>query len=431
MKKYLFILGVLIFSLCLNVKAATPSLTDLQVDGKTIAGFKSDKYDYTLEVEANKDKITFGFVFDTNAFSGKGSTGERDLNPGKNTFTFTLTDKQNKDVSKTYTIVVNRKDNRSSDNSLSSLTIGGVKVTLDSKKNDYEISVPSDTEEVSIKATISNLKAKFVQGYGERTVKLIGEKTPVEVRVEAENGSVRKYNVVVIKSDYKSNDASLKSLKIKEINFKFDKNTTEYNLEVEHDIEKINVEAVVNDNKASVTYNKEYTLKEGKNNISITVVAEDEKTKREYKLVITRKEEEPLVKDIKITDVEFEFKNDVYEYEIETELTKLNFEVTLNSKTATSEIINNQELINGSKVLVEVVDRDKKVTYTFTIKNDKEEEITPIIEDTNSDNLNNSTPTKSSFLKKYEMYIGLGTFGVGLLSLLIAILTKPKGSQIM
>ena len=50
----------------------------------------------------------------------------------------------------------------------------------------------------------------------------------------------------------------------------------------------------------------------------------------------------------------------------------------------------------------------------------------------NNNNLDNAaTSVGNSFLSKYEMYIGLGTFGVGLLSLLIAILTKPKGSQIM
>ena len=32
----------------------------------------------------------------------------------------------------------------------------------------------------------------------------------------------------------------------------------------------------------------------------------------------------------------------------------------------------------------------------------------------------------NSFLKKYEMIIGLGVFGIGVLSLLIAIITKTK-----
>ena len=36
-----------------------------------------------------------------------------------------------------------------------------------------------------------------------------------------------------------------------------------------------------------------------------------------------------------------------------------------------------------------------------------------------------------SFLKKYEMIIGLGVFGIGVLSLLIAIITKTKKSKIM
>ncbi len=436
MKNKLLIVAFFLFFVCLNVRAATPFLTDLKVDGNTISGFKADKYEYTLEVDANKDKITLAFAFDNTTYSGSGAYGEQKLNPGKNTFVFTLKSIANPEDKKSYTIIVNRKDVRSSDNALASLTVGGKKITLDNNKNDYEITVQSDVKEVKIQATLSNAKASFVQGYGERTVTLIGERTTNEVRVQAENGNVRTYKITVIKSDYKSNDATLKSLKIKEINFNFNSNTTEYNLEVQNDITEVNLEAVANDTKATVTYNKKYTLKEGKNNITITVTAEDG-SKKEYKLVITRKEEEPLVKNIEIKDIDFDFKNDVYDYEIETDLSTLEFNVTLNSKTAKSTILNNEDLSNGSIVKVEVVDGSKKVTYNFKIKNEKsddddsDEEIAPIIEDIDSNNNDNNITSDMSFLKKYEMYIGLGTFGLGLLSLLIAIITKPKGSQIM
>ena len=222
----------------------------------------------------------------------------------------------------------------------------------------------------------------------------------------------------LIKSNYKSNDATLKDIKIKEKNFNFNPDILEYNLEVENEIEKINVEALANHEKAKVEYEKEVELKEGINNLVIKVTAEDG-TVKEYKLNITRKAEVALVNDIKIEDIDFEFKPDVYQYEIKTTLDSLKFKVTLNSKTATYEIINNDDLQDGSIIRIVVKDKDKQITYNFKIINPSQKVTATTPNDINDAGTNVSG---SGFLKKYEMYIGLITFGVGLLSLLIVLI---------
>ena len=89
-------------------------------------------------------------------------------------------------------------------------------------------------------------------------------------------------------------------------------------------------------------------------------------------------------------------------------------------------ILNNESLKNESVIEINMVDGDRQATYSFSIKKDEEEKEEKL-DDKKEDDGNKT----NSFLKKYEMYIGLGVFGLGLFSLLIAILTRPKKSQIM
>ena len=76
----------------------------------------------------------------------------------------------------------------------------------------------------------------------------------------------------------------------------------------------------------------------------------------------------------------------------------------------------NENLDNNSTITLKVSLDNQEEIYTFKIvKEDKEEIKTEVKEEDNN-----------SFLKKYEMIIGLGVFGIGVLSLLIAIITKTK-----
>ncbi len=319
-----------------------------------------------------------------------------------------------------------RKDGRSNDNTLASLIIAGKKVQIYNDKFNYDVEVDNTLKKVEVKATTSNSKAKFVQGYGERigtnAVTLSnGERTVIEIKVKAENDAIQTYTITIIKGNYKSNDATLKSLTIEEKNFNFNPDILKYNIEVENEVDKINLEAIPNHDKAQATYDKEIELKEGINNIIIKVLAEDG-TSKEYTLNITRKAEIALVSDIEVEGIDLNFDPDVYEYELDTSLTTLNFKVTLSNETATYDVLNNTDLKDGSIVKIIVQDKNKKLTYNFKIISSKDE--TGI-------NGAGTSVGGSSFFKKYEMYIGLITFGVGLLSLLIAILKKTKGSQIM
>lgn len=87
----------------------------------------------------------------------------------------------------------------------------------------------------------------------------------------------------------KSNNANLTDIKIENIKFNFDKEKTNYEVEVKENIDKINAIATLEGEKAIITGDGEHTLKLGENEIVINVVAEDG-TKKDYAIKITKKE---------------------------------------------------------------------------------------------------------------------------------------------
>ena len=416
MKKKLIVILFLFFSL-LGVKA-DEYVTDILVDGTSLKGFKSEVLEYNLDVDSQKETIKVVFVYDKTKYKGSGSSENIKLVPGLNKVTYTIKDMDLKELA-TYVVNIKKEDNRSSDNSLSSLRIGTNQVVL-SDKNEYDVYVDSKLTKVELKATLKDNKSKFVSGYGERignnSITLSGETTKVEVKVSAENESIRTYLINIIKKDYKSSDATLKELKIDKIPFTFKSDTLEYNLTVKNNITSINIDATSNDSKATLTYDKTIGLKEGINNLIIKVEAEDGSS-LEYKINITREQEEKLVKDITITDVDFKFDSSKTNYILKTDLDKLDIKVTLTKEDAKVEILDNENLQNNSKITLKVTLDEQVETYNFKIvKDDKKDEVK---DESKSFDLNN-------FLKTNEMLIGLGVFGLGVLSLLIAIIDKKR-----
>ena len=427
--KKLFLFLLLFFMALPNV-LAEGYLTNIKIDDVDYSEFSSDKDTYELSFDSSKDKVKIICVYDTSLYRGLGTggigTGYVNLSYGTKEYKFTLTSISDASDQKTYTFKITREDTRSSDNALKSLTVGSQQVIL-SDKNDYEVSVDNSVNKVEVHAEVKDSKATLVSGYGERlgdnALTLNDQNTSFEIKVQAENGDIRTYKIIVMKTNYLSNDASLQSLKVDPITFNFKKDKYEYSLKVLESVEKVKIEAIPSNSKASVEYDKEVILAEGENVISINVKAEDG-TKKTYKLIINREKELPLVADIKIDSVNFKFDPTIYDYDIKTNLKTLDFKITLNSETATSKVLNNENLEDGSVIKVEVVDGAKKAVYTFTIKEIKEVEV-----ETKED-LVVSKKEDSNFFKKYEMPIALIIFGIGLLSMLIANLVKTK-SKVM
>ncbi len=96
------------------------------------------------------------------------------------------------------------------------------------------------------------------------------------------------------KKEYDS-DNTLKSLEVEnyKINPNFNKDTTEYKLEVDESVEKVNIKASANSDKAEVIGIGEKNLTQGENTIEIKVIAENGNEKI-YKVLITVKDQHPI-----------------------------------------------------------------------------------------------------------------------------------------
>lgn len=174
------------------------------------------------------------------------------------------------------------------------------------------------------------------------------------------------------KEEEKSNNANLKSLTVEnqELVPKFSSTTTSYTIKVAKDITKLELKAEPEDAKAKVTVQGNEQLKEGENNIVISVSAEDG-TVKQYEIKATKEAETKILGlqslKIKNTNIETIFKPEQYDYEIEIkEETKLEIEAMANDEMATVEILGNEDLQEGENIITIIVssqDGTQKVTY--------------------------------------------------------------------
>ena len=219
----------------------------------------------------------------------------------------------------------------------------------------YSVEVEADVREVTIGASTINSKAK-VSGTGKIT--LVPGENKRTLTVTAENGSVTYYKLTIIKKE-KIEDIELsndiKGIKIDKIDFSFNKDTLEYNLDTSFDIDKIKVTYKFEDDKEET---KDIELIVGKNIVNVKV------NNKTYTLNITRGEIS-LGKALSSSGIKY---NDNYIYGINvntsndsliTNLKKISDGITVNIKDKDG---NNKEgnFVTGDIVYVKVGSEEKE-----------------------------------------------------------------------
>jgi len=179
----------------------------------------------------------------------------------------------------------------------------------------------------------------------------------------------------------KSNNKALKSLTVTsgELTPAFDPETTKYDMQVEQDITEVTVEALAEDEKATVEVTGDKELKLGENTVTIKVTAEDE-TVRTYTITVLRGEsaEEPQLTALTIKNgtLNPRFQADVYSYELvlTEDLEKLDLELMTANDDTKYEVVGNENLQNGSivKIIVYTGEKDadgsNQTEYQIKIK---------------------------------------------------------------
>jgi len=358
-----------------NPPSSNNNLSSLSVDKGSI-NFNKNNTNYSVSVNADVTNVNINASAEDSGASVSG-TGSKSLNYGKNTFSVVVT-APNGDK-KTYQIIVNRKDDRSSNNNLSSLSVNGGTLSpgFSSNTTNYSLSVPFSVENLNIKATPADSKSKV--SIANQNNLIAEETTAVKITVTAENGSSKVYTINVTRgkdpNKVLSTNNYLANLTVStgQLSPAFNKEQTKYIVYVPYEVEIIEINAEVEDTKyATIKKDGPDKLNIGNNQYKLTVTAEDNSTK-EYIIIVYRGEsilEQKLssnnyLKNIKIKNGKLtsEFNKKINNYIIvKNKNTKI--EAIPDDENSIVDIIENDNVIN---ILVKSASGEINV-YTLIVK---------------------------------------------------------------
>ena len=283
-------------------KSNDATLKKLDVSGYTLTPtFKSNVNNYSMKVRNNITSLNVTAIPNNNEAQVLIS-GNKNWKEGNNTVTIKVTAEDG--TVNTYIVNVERAssnnntktDNKSNDNYLKSLTVKSsheMEPSFNKNVNTYNIKVPYEVEKLDLSYITSNEKSK-VEITGNEDFK-VGSVNTVEIKVTAEDGSVRIYSLNVTRSTA-SSKTDLKDITIDNVNItpKFDPNNQEYTAKVDGNTNKLDIKATPSDSSSKVEIIGNENLKVGHNTVLIKVTDKDGFTKY-YSIDVEKEKEESKV----------------------------------------------------------------------------------------------------------------------------------------
>ena len=356
----------------LSNKSNNNKLKDLLINEKTIEGFDTTKNEYNITV--NVDKVEISAVTDDAKAQVEVINGNsKSLVVGTNGPYEIKVTAEDESVN-IYRVTIKYEIPKSTDNKIKSLELYSNDEKLDFNydidKTEFNINVESIVDKVMIKAILNDEKASFVKKYENREVKLDYGKNKVEIKVKAENDSVKTYVLNITREDDRNTNKTLASLIVNGEVVKLSPSIFEYRVDVRYKFNQSEVKATPTSEKAMVEFTN-ISLVDGENKPLIITVTAENKEKQEYKIIINRLSEEEskvTLKDIIIKDYNLEFNVNTFNYDLELK----NNEKSLDIEVVPSDdleyvILNNENLDEGSTIIIRVNDDDGLKSYTINI----------------------------------------------------------------
>ena len=348
-RKNIFIMIFIMFFTFYNVKAeGEATLKNIKVNGVECS---CTGYECSVSLTAESATITYDLV-DSNAKVDRLSGFKVDLLSEITTIKITVTNELNDEkIENAYNINITKKE-KENDLSLKSLRVNGSAMKVSEVvPNDGTAKVIKE-EEYTFEENAKTLSANFY--------------------IQAANGEKLEYGVIATRKE--KPDTTLKSITLDYGTIEFDEKTLEYELTVPYNINELNIEAEANNKDAKVDI-KNDTLIVGENDIVITVTSQ--KSKTEYKIHVTREENIDKsianLSELKIDEYnKLDFDENVLEYTLN--FNNIPSKLTIHAKSKDSDskisILQNENLKDGSKVIVKNELNEKKVSreYILVIK---------------------------------------------------------------
>ena len=272
-----------------NPPSSNNNLSSLKVSPGSIS-FNKNTTSYNVNVDSNVTSVNITASAEDSTARIEG-TGTRNLNYGNNALAVKVIAENG--AEKVYTINVNRKDNRRTNNNLSSLSVSNGKLSPGFNKNTtyYSVEVPYEVTRINISATAEDGKAR-VNVY---SPELIAEETVnATVTVTAENGSNKTYTISIKRgkdpNKVLSTDNYLNNLSVSVgmLSPEFNREKLNYAVYLPYEVSYIVIDTEVSDTRyATVEKIENNNLSIGNNLFKYTVTAEDGST-RVYTVTVVR-----------------------------------------------------------------------------------------------------------------------------------------------
>ena len=374
---------------------AAAKLSKLSLSGASLSpAFKAGTYKYKATVASNVSSIK------VSATAASGGTlvknyGSRTVKLAYGSNSIKVKVKNSAGKVTTYTITVTRKDDRSTVNTLSNLTIssGTLSPAFSSDKTKYNVTVPNEISSLTIDATLTDSKSKFASGFGPRSVSLKEGTNQIYIKVTNEKGVTKVYTITVTRGSVPSGCsvqegelALLKGIDVQAneqtpINIEdFDPLKFDYvGITVPYEIKNLTVLPLVQDEGDTYTITGQNDLEVNiDREIIITVTSKAcPDYKSIYKLVVTRlaQVDPGTTADLKSLTIanhkEFKFEKNVLDYNLTLKKgeTELDIKYETEEPTTACVVLDNEDLSYGDVITIECNTPDDvdKATYKITI----------------------------------------------------------------
>lgn len=262
------------------------TLKTLTIEGIKF-NFKSETTSYKINVESDVTKIKITSTLTDNKSSYVTNFGNRevDLAYGKNIVLVKV--KSEKGEVRTYTLTINREDDRSDIAKLTSLTINGSTVSLKDDVYEYNLTLHhkhTKTEVVAkanSQATVKYEDIKLEVGDNELIIKVISEK-----------GTEKQYKITIKRLTLEESQVSLENIVISGYNLNFTKDVKIYNLKIAKDVTTLDISVLPKDNAVIYSVLGNNDLKNGS---VITINVRDDIGEYVYTINISKDVEEELI----------------------------------------------------------------------------------------------------------------------------------------
>ena len=341
------------------------TITNIKVNGTSCT---CSGYDCVVDVTASSGTITYDLV-DKEAKVDRLSGFKVDLLSEVTTLKLTVTNSSGEQtIENVYNLTIN-KQAVVNDLSLKSLKVNGETMKVGTEIVAFSYTSTYDAKTITIDAVPNDSNARVIK-QDKYDFPLEDGSISIDFSVKPLSGEELTYRVIVTRG--LRPDTTLKTLVINDQEVELQEKEFNYEITVPYNVNELKIDAVPNNKNAKVTIDSK-TLIVGENEVKITVASD--KAEAEYFIKVIREDNiDKSVANLKELSIDeykrLDFKENVIDYTLNFSSipNKLTIHAKPKDENGIVDVIGNENLVNGSKVIVKVKLDNIVREYTLLIK---------------------------------------------------------------